>query len=94
MTTKKLTKQQKRERLERQRQFREEARRRGSQAAAGRRILRLPEVEAMVGLKKTSIYADPVLMSKSIMLTKKARGWIEEGVLEWQKTRIADRRAS
>ena len=54
-------------------------------------ILRLPEVEREVGLKKTTIYS---LMAagefpQSICLGGRARGWVFSEIQQWKRDRIA-----
>jgi prophage regulatory protein len=75
-----------------------ESRRRALSAvkAAGlRRILRLPEVEAATGKKRSAIYdgiADGTF-PKPVPLGERAVGWIENEILAWQEARIAERDA-
>jgi prophage regulatory protein len=75
-----------------------ESRRRALSAvkAAGlRRILRLPEVEAATGKKRSAIYdgiADGTF-PKPVPLGERAVGWIENEILAWQEARIAERAA-
>lgn len=57
------------------------------------RVLRLPELEHKVGLKKTQIYG---LMARDefpmpIKLTSRAVGWLEFEVDKWIQARVADR---
>lgn len=63
------------------------------------RILRLPSVEGLTGLKKSSIYA---LMRKPLAeggfprpvpLSGRMVGWSEKAVLTWVNARIADAEA-
>jgi prophage regulatory protein len=59
-----------------------------------RRILRLPEVEAVTGKKRSQIY-DDILDGRfpaPVPLGERAVGWIEE-VAAWQDARIAERDA-
>src|SRR5262249_27040640 len=60
-----------------------------------RRILRLPDVEARVGLKQTAIY-DGVTKGtfpKPVPLGKRAVGWLEHEIDAWLDARIAERDA-
>jgi prophage regulatory protein len=55
------------------------------------RLLRLPDVEAATGLKKTTIY---VLMKRSefprcVQVTPRCVAWAESAVLQWVQDRIA-----
>ena len=55
------------------------------------RLLRLPEVESLTGLKKSSIYA---LMGRNqfvpcVRLTPRAVCWPESAVLQWVQDRIS-----
>ena len=55
--------------------------------------LRLPEVEAVTGLKKPTIYE---LMAagrfpKPLKVSVKAVAWLESEIEEWQKQRVAER---
>ena len=64
-------------------------------AAGLRRILRLPEVEAATGKKRSAIYdgiADGTF-PKPVPLGERAVGWIEDEILQWQEARIAERDA-
>jgi len=60
------------------------------------RILRLPQVINMVGLKKTAIYQLQAQKDfpESVQLTPTAVGWIENEVLDWLAKRIASRARS
>jgi len=93
----KLERDEERERKRDQRRQRiAESRRRALAAvkAAGlRRILRLPEVEAATGKKRSAIYdgiADGTF-PKPVPLGERAVGWIESEILAWQEARIAER---
>jgi prophage regulatory protein len=61
------------------------------------RLLRLPSVEAMTGLKRTSIYArikeDPPTFPAPIKLGKRASAWSEASVQAWIADRIKSSRA-
>jgi prophage regulatory protein len=60
-----------------------------------RRILRLPEVEAVTGKKRSQIYED-ILNGRfpaPVPLGERAVGWIEDEVAAWQNARIAERDA-
>lgn len=55
------------------------------------RLLRFPQVAAIVGLRKTTIYS---LMQRgefpqSVRLTTKAVAWPESAVLKWVQERVA-----
>lgn len=55
------------------------------------RLLRLPEVEAATGLKKSTVY---LLMSRSefprcVQLTARCVAWPESQVFQWVQDRIA-----
>lgn len=60
------------------------------------KILRLPELFSVSGLKRSEIYEQMAQgkFPKPIPLGKRAVGWIEEDVIEWQKARIAARESS
>jgi prophage regulatory protein len=60
-----------------------------------RRILRLPEVEAVTGKKRSQIYED-ILNGRfpaPVPLGERAVDWIEDEVAAWQNARIAERDA-
>jgi prophage regulatory protein len=60
-----------------------------------RRILRLPEVEAVTGKKRSQIYED-ILNGRfpaPVPLGERAVGWMEDEVAAWQDARIAERDA-
>jgi prophage regulatory protein len=63
--------------------------------ATAPRILRLPHVEVLTGLKKTSIYdmAKAGKFPRSVPLGPKARGWLECEVTQWIESRTAERAA-
>jgi prophage regulatory protein len=57
------------------------------------RILRLPEVETLSGLKRSAIYAGAAsgTFPKPRKLTATASGWLEDEVHEWIESRpVAD----
>ena len=60
-----------------------------------RRILRLPEVEAVTGLKRSQIYEDILdgRFPAPVPLGERAVGWIEDEVAAWLDARIAERDA-
>jgi prophage regulatory protein len=60
-----------------------------------RRILRLPEVEAVTGLKRSQIYEDILdgTFPTPVPLGERAVGWIEDEVAAWLDARIAERDA-
>ena len=53
------------------------------------KLLRLPEVEALTGLKKTSLYngAHAGTFPKPIRLSARAVAWRESDLLAWQAQR-------
>ncbi len=62
-------------------------------APGAARIIRLPHVESLVGLRKTKIYD---LMKagefpRPVALSLRARGWLENEVLDWIEQRAASR---
>jgi prophage regulatory protein len=61
--------------------------------AGRRRVLRLPEVEAVTGLKTSIIYEliEDDQFPAPIALTASARGWLETEIDQWLDTRIAER---
>jgi prophage regulatory protein len=76
-------------RLRRREQVREDAIARV--AASGRsRLLRLPEVEAIVGRRKSSICADPDF-PKRVVTGPRTVGWIADEVYAWLEARITAR---
>lgn len=60
------------------------------------KVLRLPELFSVSGLKRSEIYEQMAegKFPKPIPLGKRAVGWIEDDIIEWQKARIAARDAS
>jgi prophage regulatory protein len=60
-----------------------------------RRFLRLPEVEAVTGLKRSQIYEDILdgRFPAPVPLGERAVGWIEDEVAAWLDARIAERDA-
>ena len=59
------------------------------------RILRLPDVQLLVGLSRSEIYRRMTLKEfpKSISLGKRSVGWLESEILSWIGERIAASRA-
>jgi prophage regulatory protein len=60
-----------------------------------RRILRLPEVEAVTGKKRSAIYesvADGTFPAP-VPLGPRAVGWLENELIDWQQEQIAARAA-
>ena len=57
---------------------------------ADRRILRLPQVMARVGLCRASIYKymSEGLFPRPIAIGLRARGWLEEDIAAWIDARI------
>jgi prophage regulatory protein len=55
------------------------------------KFLRLPEVEALTGLKKSSIYAGmkatPPTFPACVRLSTRAVAWRERDLIEWQEAR-------
>ena len=56
------------------------------------RLLRLPEVEVLTGLKKSSIYS---LVRRNafpspVLISPRCTAWVESRVLEWLQARIAE----
>lgn len=62
-------------------------------AAGHRRILRLAEVEAITGKKRSAIYdgIDAGTFPKPISLGERTVGWLETEVMDWVEARIAER---
>lgn len=56
------------------------------------RLLRLPEVEHLTGLKKSALYrmAKEGKFPAPLRLTAKASAWNEAAVLQWIQDRIAE----
>jgi prophage regulatory protein len=61
------------------------------------RVLRMPDVEAKTGLKKTVIYdrmaERPPRFPLPVPLGTRARGWVEDEIDAWIAQRIAERKA-
>jgi prophage regulatory protein len=59
------------------------------------KILRLPEVQAVTGLSRSSIYgrAKSRTFPRPVKLGLRASGWVSEEVEAWRDARIADRDA-
>ncbi|WP_073586514.1 helix-turn-helix transcriptional regulator [Vibrio quintilis] len=57
------------------------------------KILRLKEVMAMCGIKKTAIYSymEQGYFPKSVPLGGRAVGWVESEVIDWINARIQER---
>ena len=55
------------------------------------KIIKRPEVEAITGLSRSSIYAkiDDGTFPKAIKLSERSVGWLEHEVQEWLKNRIS-----
>ena len=55
------------------------------------KIIRRPEVEAITGLSRSSIYAkmENGAFPKAIKLGERSVGWLEHEVQEWLKNRIS-----
>lgn len=56
------------------------------------RLLRLPAVEALTGLKKSSIYAlaRAGKFPRQVRLTARCAAWPESAVLAWVNARVAE----
>ena len=56
-----------------------------------KRLLRRPEVEAITGLKRSSIYAkmDAGVFPKPVKLSERAVAWLEHEVQGWLENRIS-----
>lgn len=61
------------------------------QPAKPERLLRLPAVESLTGLKKSSIYAgmsaDPPTFPRCVRLSARAVAWRESDIAAWQYER-------
>lgn len=61
------------------------------QSAKPEKLLRLPEVENLTGLKKSSIYdgmkADPPTFPRCVRLSARAVAWRESDIAAWQAQR-------
>ena len=55
------------------------------------KIVRRPEVQAMTGLSRSSIYAKMAIgaFPKTINLRTRSVGWLEHEVQEWLKNRVS-----
>ena len=55
------------------------------------KIIKRPEVEAITGLSRSSIYAkiDDGTFPKAIKLSERSVGWLEHEVQGWLKNRVA-----
>jgi prophage regulatory protein len=60
------------------------------------RLIRLPEVARLTGYKRSSIYANAANGSfpAPVKLGTRASAWVESEILEWIKTRLAERDGS
>lgn len=60
-------------------------------SAKPEKLLRLPEVESLTGLRKTSIYAgmkaNPPTFPNCVRLTTRAVAWRESDIAAWQAQR-------
>jgi prophage regulatory protein len=54
------------------------------------RLLRIKEVETLVGKRKSSIYADPTF-PRPVKIGARASAWVESEILRWIEERIAAR---
>ncbi len=57
------------------------------------RLVRVREVEALVGKKRSSIYGDPTF-PRPIKIGARASAWIEAEIFRWIEERIAQRDAT
>jgi prophage regulatory protein len=59
------------------------------------KILKRPEVQALLNMPRSSIYAGIAngTFPKPIQLEGRAVGWLEHELITWQKRRIAERDA-
>lgn len=57
------------------------------------RLVRIKEVEALVGKKKSSIYADPTF-PRPVKIGARASAWVLAEILRWVEQRIAQREAA
>ena len=59
------------------------------------KILRLPEVQSVTGLARSSIYAGMTAgtFPRSVPISEKAVGWLESEIEQWQEGIIAARTA-
>ena len=59
-------------------------------------IIRLPEVRRLTGLRSSSIYAGMTggTFPKSILISKRAVGWLLDDILAWITSRINERNAT
>ena len=55
------------------------------------KIIKRPEVEAVTGLSRSSIYAKmgEGVFPKAIKLSERSVGWLEHEVQEWVKNRVS-----
>ncbi|WP_222116163.1 helix-turn-helix transcriptional regulator [Extensimonas perlucida] len=56
------------------------------------RLLRLPQVEALTGLKKSSIYAmtRAGTFPRQVRLSQRCAAWPESAVLAWVNAKVAE----
>jgi len=99
MSASEILKRERERKRERRRQRVAEARRRALAAAKEsgiRRILRLPEVEAATGKKRSAIYEEVAdgTFPAPVPIGLRAVGWIESEILGWQEACMAARDAS
>lgn len=57
------------------------------------RLLKLPEVEAITGKGRSSIYSDPTF-PKPVKIGPRASAWVESEVIGWIESRIAQRKSA
>jgi prophage regulatory protein len=57
------------------------------------KLLRRPDVEAMTGLRRSSIYEmmQENTFPKPVQLNKRMVGWVESEIEDWLEEKIADR---
>ncbi|MEM7621429.1 MAG: AlpA family transcriptional regulator [Pseudomonadota bacterium] len=58
-----------------------------------KRILRLPEVKAMTGLSRSTIYAykKAGLFPATIKLGPRSIGWIEQDIIDWIESKMSSK---
>lgn len=59
-------------------------------------ILRLPEVEALTGRKRASIYEDMAAgrLPRNVRIGPRAVGWLRADIERWLQERVAERDAA
>jgi len=54
------------------------------------RLLRLPEVQSLTGLSRSTIYDDPHFPDR-VKIGERAVGWVEDEIIGWIEAKIAGR---